>query len=77
MDLISRTKRKEIKYMFVQETGYLLRKVGGLNCTRRSFPVKRWMNKYMGLIIQFAKEHVRVDDRTATQCKKRRTLLLV
>ena len=56
MNLISGTKRKEIKCMFVQETVYLLRKGGGLNCTRRSFPVKRWMNKYMRLIIQIEKK---------------------
>ena len=63
MNLISRTKRKEIKYMFVQETGYLLRKGGGMNYTKRSSSVKRWMNKYMGLLIKIEKEHVRVDYR--------------
>ena len=52
VNLISRTKRRKIKCMFIQETGYLLRKVGEVDCTRRSFPVRRWMNKYMGLIIQ-------------------------
>ena len=46
--------------MFVQKTGYLLRKGGGWNCTRRSFPVKRWMNKYMRLIIQIEKKDTHV-----------------
>ena len=56
--------------MFVQETGYLLRKAGGVNCMRRSFQVKRWMNKYMGLILQIAKEgHVRVCN--ANLCSER------
>ena len=50
--------------VYVQETGYLSRKRGGVNYTRRSSPVKRWMNKYMGLVIQIEKEHVRVDYRT-------------
>ena len=27
-----------------------------MNCARRSFPVKRWMNKYMGLIIQIERK---------------------
>ena len=49
--------------MYVQETDYLLRKGGGVNCTRRSFPVKRSMNKYMGSIVQIAKGNVRVDYR--------------
>ena len=44
--------------MFAQETGYLLRKRGGVNYMKRSSPVKKWMNKYMGLIIQIRLEHV-------------------
>ena len=48
--------------MFVQETGYLLGKGGGLNCTRRSFPVKRWMNKYMRLIVQIEKRKKKKKD---------------
>ena len=51
--------------MFVQQTGYLLRKRGGVNYTKRSSPVMRWMNKYMGLIIQIELEHVGVDYRIA------------
>ena len=51
--------------MFVQETGYLSRKRGGVNYTKRSSPVKRWMNKCVGLIIQIKLEHVRVDYRIA------------
>ena len=43
-----------------QETGYLLRKRDGVDYTIRSSPVKRWMNKYMGLIIQIKLQHVRV-----------------
>ena len=71
VNLISRTKRKKIIYiyiyikiysMFDQETGYLLGKRGGVNYTKRSSPVKRWMNNYMGLI-QIEKERVRVDYR--------------
>ena len=46
--------------MYVQKTDYLLRKRGGVNCTRRSFPVKRWMNKYMRLIIQVEKKNTYV-----------------
>ena len=45
-----------ISCMYVQETDDLLRKGGGVNCTRRSFPVKRWMNKNMGLMIQIEKK---------------------
>ena len=69
--------------MFVQETGYLLHKRGGMNYTKRPSPFKRlmvrecalstlftdkrkrWMNKYMGLIVQIELEHVRVDYRIA------------
>ena len=49
--------------MFVQETGYLLRKRGRVKYTKRSSPVKRWMDNYMGLIMKIEKEHVRVDYR--------------
>ena len=56
--------------MYVQETDCLLRKRGGVNYTKRSSPVTRWMNEYIGLIIQIEKEHVRVDYRTAVQRKK-------
>ena len=31
-----------------------------MNCTKRYSPVTRWMNKYMGLIMQIEKGHVRV-----------------
>ena len=60
--------------MFLQETGYLLSKRGRVWITRNGLPIKRWMNKYMGLIIQIEKEHVRVDYWTAIQ-RKKRTLL--
>ena len=56
--------------MFVQETGYLSHKRGGVNYTKRSSPVTRWINKYMGLIIQIEEEHVHVDYRTVIQRKK-------
>ena len=42
--------------MYVRETDYLLRKGGRVNCARQSFPLKRWMNKYMGLMIQIGKK---------------------
>ena len=60
--LYGREKKK--KWCFDQELG---RTKDGVNCTRRSFPVKRWMDKYMGFIFFFKhklkKEHVRVDCR--------------
>ena len=37
---------------------------------KRSSPVTRWMNKYMGLIIQIEKEHERVDYRISNQRKR-------
>ena len=56
--------RRKKKCCFDQELG---RTKDGVNCTRRSFPVKRWMDKYMGLIFFFKhklkKEHLRVDCR--------------
>ena len=79
MNLISRLKRKEIIYiyiyiyiycMFVQETGYLLRKRGRVKYTKRSSPVKRWMDNYMGLIMRIEKEHVRVDYRVPIYTQK-------
>ena len=41
-----------------------------MNYTKRSSSVTRWMNEYMGLIIEIEKEHVRVDCRTAIQRKR-------
>ena len=55
MNLICRSERKEknvyiysLYRMFVQETGYLLRKRGGVNYTKRSSLVKRWMKNTWG-----------------------------
>ena len=49
-----------VLYVCSEDGFYLLRKRGEVNYTKRSSPVKRWMNKYMGLIIQIRLEHVRV-----------------
>ena len=46
-------KRRRKKWYFGQELGSTK---DGVNCSRRSFPVKRCMDKYMWLMIQVEKE---------------------